>query len=122
MRGAVETPRRRSGRIRFSRSYLLEPSIVRRISNAHLVMHSWPPGSNRQAIDPARWLRCESDQFQVNLSSSRGELKAEQLLQNQFTQPPSLHYIGGCKRSGLVGCIPTDGRESCWPTSSLSHR
>src|SRR6266481_7919360 len=32
MRGAVETPRRSSGRIRFSRSYLLEPSIVRRIS------------------------------------------------------------------------------------------
>ena len=31
----------------------------------------------------------------VSLSSSRGALKAEQLLQNQFTQSPSLHYIGG---------------------------
>src|SRR6266550_782090 len=31
----------------------------------------------------------------TSLSSSRGALKAEQLLQNQFTQSPSLHYIGG---------------------------
>src|SRR5882762_5361638 len=32
--------------------------------------------------------------LRASLSSSRGALKAEQLLQNQFTQSPSLHYIG----------------------------
>src|SRR6266576_5846229 len=66
-----------------------------RVSSGCLTLDAYPLDANRRS-GLAKHLRLpERTRASFSLSSSRGALKAEQLLQNQFTQPPSLHYIGG---------------------------